>query len=160
MNITALMLSGSAASNIGAKAAQAGIPSLFRILCDAWGFERAGTGYLILMVVGALLCMVSAYLIGSFNPAICFSKIIYHEEIRSYGSGNAGATNTLRVRGKKAGLIVFLGDAFKTIFKPKGSAGTGDPLDQRWTAGWKASGFTAAILQDLWMVRIEHGFSR
>lgn len=107
------MLSGSAASNIGAKAAQAGIPSLFRILCDAWGFERAGTGYLILMVVGALLCMVSAYLIGSFNPAICFSKIIYHEDIRSYGSGNAGTTNTLRTYGKKMAILIFCVDLLK-----------------------------------------------
>lgn len=72
------------------------------------------------------------------------------------------AVNSTIVFGKDAfGVVDIEGEgAFKTIFKPKGSAGTGDPLDQRWTAGWKASGFTAAILQDLWMVRIEHGFTR
>ena len=37
-------------------------------------------------------------------------------DIRNYGSGNAGTTNALRVLGKKAGLIVFLGDFFKTVF--------------------------------------------
>ena len=36
-------------------------------------------------------------------------------DIREHGSGNAGTTNTLRVLGKKAGLIVFLGDLAKTI---------------------------------------------
>ena len=77
------------------------------------------------------------------------------------GANNSPVNSTI-VFGKDAfGVVDIEGeDAFKTIFKPKGSAGTGDPLDQRWTAGWKASGFTAAILQDLWMVRIEHGFSR
>ena len=79
---------------------------------------------------------------------------------------NCGAENTAInstiVFGKDAcGVVDIEGEgAFKTIFKPNGSAGTGDPLDQRWTAGWKASGYTAAILQDLWMVRIEHGFTR
>lgn len=77
------------------------------------------------------------------------------------GAKNAPVNSTI-IFGKDAfGVVDIEGeDAFKTIFKPKGSAGTGDPLDQRWTAGWKASGFTAAILQDLWMVRIEHGFTR
>ncbi|MBQ7026415.1 MAG: glycerol-3-phosphate acyltransferase, partial [Peptococcaceae bacterium] len=41
---------------------------------------------------------------------------MHNIDIRQYGSGNAGTTNALRVLGKKAGLIVFFGDAFKTIF--------------------------------------------
>ncbi len=77
------------------------------------------------------------------------------------GIDNTPVNSTI-IFGKDAfGVVDIEGeDTFKTIFKPKGSAGTGDPLDQRWTAGWKASGFTAAILQDLWMVRIEHGFTK
>lgn len=77
------------------------------------------------------------------------------------GSENTPVNSTI-IFGKDAfGVVDIEGeDTFKTIFKPKGSAGTGDPLDQRWTAGWKASGYTAAILQDLWMVRIEHGFTK
>lgn len=77
------------------------------------------------------------------------------------GAENSPVNSTI-IFGKDAfGVVDIEGeDTFKTIFKPKGSAGTGDPLDQRWTAGWKASGFTAAILQDLWMVRIEHGFTK
>ncbi len=75
---------------------------------------------------------------------------------------NNSAVNSTIIFGKDAfGVVDIEGEgSFRTIFKPKGSAGTGDPLDQRWTAGWKASGFTAAILQELWMVRIEHGFTR
>ena len=108
------MLSASTATNVDAEtAAQSGIPTLFRILCNSWGFGEASTGYMILLVVGALLCMISAYLIGSFNPAICFSKVIYHEDIRSYGSGNAGTTNTLRTYGKKMAVLIFCVDLLK-----------------------------------------------
>ena len=45
------------------------------------------------------------------------------------------------------------------IVKPAGSAGTADPLNQVSTVGWKVPGFTAVILQQAWIVRIEHGFS-
>ena len=92
----------------------------------------------------------------SFTPAE--NDKIYDADC---GCENTSVNSTI-VFGKDAfGVVDIEGEgAFKTIFKPKGSAGTGDPLDQRWTAGWKASGFTAAILQDLWMVRIEHGFTR
>jgi len=48
------------------------------------------------------------------------------------------------------------GGNLRTIVKPKGSAGTADPLDQISTVGWKVDGFAAKILQPLWMVRIEH----
>jgi glycerol-3-phosphate acyltransferase PlsY len=57
--------------------------------------------------------MITAYLIGSINPAIIFSKAIYHEDIRSYGSGNAGTTNTLRTYGKKMAILIFALDLFK-----------------------------------------------
>ena len=47
----------------------------------------------------------------------------------------------------------------KSIIKPAGSAGSSDPLDQISTVGWKVEAFTAKILQQSWMVRIESGFS-
>jgi hypothetical protein len=49
--------------------------------------------------------------------------------------------------------------AVKLIVKPHGSSGTADPLDQRATIGAKVTAYTAAILNDLWMVRIEHTVS-
>ena len=45
------------------------------------------------------------------------------------------------------------------IVKPAGSAGAADPLNQVSTVGWKVPGFAAVILQQAWIVRIEHGFS-
>ena len=44
----------------------------------------------------------------------------------------------------------------RTIVKPLGSAGTADPLDQLATVGWKVEGFAAAILNQNWLVRLEH----
>lgn len=47
--------------------------------------------------------------------------------------------------------------AIESIIKPRGSAGSDDPLDQRSTVGAKVGAFTAKILNDLWLLRIEHG---
>ena len=44
----------------------------------------------------------------------------------------------------------------RTIIKPLGSAGSADPLDQLATVGWKVDGFAAVILNEDWIVRIEH----
>lgn len=80
--------------------------------------------------------------------------------------GEAGvdgeSVNGTLVFGKDAyGVVDIEGEGtVKNIIKPKGSAGTTDPLDQRWTSGWKVEGFAAAILQRAWIVRIEHGFSQ
>lgn len=49
--------------------------------------------------------------------------------------------------------------AVKSIIKGLGSAGTGDPLDQRATVGGKIMAYTATILNQLWILRIEHGVS-
>lgn len=57
--------------------------------------------------------LVLAYLIGSMSTAVWFGKIFYNTDVRQHGSGNAGATNTLRVLGNRAGIIVLLIDAFK-----------------------------------------------
>ena len=55
------------------------------------------------------------YLIGSINTAIVISDKLYHDDIRKYGSGNAGFTNMMRTYGKKAAMITFFGDMLKTI---------------------------------------------
>ena len=54
-----------------------------------------------------------SYLTGAFPSAVFIGKIFYKIDVREFGSGNAGATNTFRVIGKKAGLIVLLMDVFK-----------------------------------------------
>ena len=84
--------------------------NLYSFICSGIGNETARG---ILMIVAVLLCIASAYLIGSINPAIIFSKKIYHEDIRSFGSGNAGSTNMLRTYGKKMAFLIFTLDFFK-----------------------------------------------
>lgn len=56
------------------------------------------------------------------------------------------------------GITRISGEAMKNIIKPLGSAGTADPLEQRATSGWKAT-FVAKILNDSFMVRLEHAVS-
>ena len=60
--------------------------------------------------VSALLI---AYLFGSIPNAVWIGQAFYGIDVREYGSGNAGATNTFRVLGKKAGISVMLLDIFK-----------------------------------------------
>ena len=64
-------------------------------------------------LAGVLACIAVPYLLGSINPAILISKTVYGEDIRNFGSGNAGTTNMLRTYGKKAALATFLLDLFK-----------------------------------------------
>lgn len=59
-----------------------------------------------------LIALCIGYLLGGIQTAVLYSRF-KGMDIRNHGSGNAGATNTLRVLGKKAGLIVFLGDVLK-----------------------------------------------
>lgn len=54
-----------------------------------------------------------AYLFGSIPSAIWIGQAFYGIDVREYGSGNAGATNTFRVLGKKAGIAVMLMDIAK-----------------------------------------------
>lgn len=63
--------------------------------------------------------MVAAYLIGSIPTAVWISTNVYGIDIRDYGSRNAGATNTFRVLGSKAGSIVMLGDMLKGFIAVK-----------------------------------------
>lgn len=60
-----------------------------------------------------LICSAISYILGSISTAVIISKDVYGKDIRNSGSGNAGATNALRIFGKKAGAAVFLLDFFK-----------------------------------------------
>ena len=53
--------------------------------------------------------------LGSFSTSITVSKLFYHQDIRQMGSGNAGATNTLRNFGAHKALLVVLGDGLKAV---------------------------------------------
>lgn len=84
--------------------------NLYSYICS---FVSNETAQGILLLAAVLLCIASAYLIGSINPAIIFSKKIFNEDIRDYGSGNAGATNILRTYGQKMAIFIFALDFIK-----------------------------------------------
>lgn len=58
-------------------------------------------------------CFVLAYLLGSLSTAVWVGKAFHGVDVRTHGSGNAGATNTIRVLGVKTGVIVMIIDVFK-----------------------------------------------
>lgn len=59
------------------------------------------------------ILVILAYLIGSIPTSVWVSKSVFNIDIRNYGSGNAGATNTFRVLGSKWGSFVMLVDVTK-----------------------------------------------
>ncbi len=66
-------------------------------------------------VVEFIIIFLISYLLGSISTSIMLSKIKTGKDIRDFGSGNAGATNTLRTLGKGAAIIVLLGDMLKAV---------------------------------------------
>jgi glycerol-3-phosphate acyltransferase PlsY len=62
-----------------------------------------------------VVLIIAAYLIGSIPTSVWISKYFFGIDIRDYGSGNAGATNTFRTLGKTWGTIVMVGDVLKGI---------------------------------------------
>jgi len=80
-----------------------------KYLCESTGADWLRPLMLVLLAV-------IAYLIGSVNFGVLVSRRLYHDDVRSQGSGNPGATNMLRTYGLKASLLTFLGDALKGTF--------------------------------------------
>ena len=66
-----------------------------------------------MITIEIILFSLLAYLTGAFPSAVWLGKTFYNTDVREYGSGNAGATNTFRVLGKGAGIPVLFMDIFK-----------------------------------------------
>ena len=62
------------------------------------------------------LILLAAYLIGSFPTAMIVARLFSLSDPTQYGSKNPGATNMLRIAGKKAAIMTLLGDLFKGTF--------------------------------------------
>ncbi|OUV69713.1 MAG: acyl-phosphate glycerol 3-phosphate acyltransferase [Flavobacteriales bacterium TMED123] len=60
-----------------------------------------------------IIFLLIAYLIGAFPSAVWLGRTFYNTDVREFGSGNAGATNTFRTLGPKAGIPVLLMDIIK-----------------------------------------------
>jgi glycerol-3-phosphate acyltransferase PlsY len=66
----------------------------------------------ILYIIGL---SILAYLLGSIPSSVWVGKALFNKDVRDYGSGNAGASNTFRVLGKKAGFLVLAMDISKGL---------------------------------------------
>lgn len=62
-----------------------------------------------------VIALALGYLLGSINSAILSVKLLKHEDIRNFGSGNAGLTNTLRCFGKGCAILTLIGDLSKGV---------------------------------------------
>jgi N4-gp56 family major capsid protein len=123
-----------------------------------------------------LMCVERVYPSGTANQ----TKILFRWDPGASVTTNWTTANTLKIvpcgggssnaevhasiiYGQNAFGCVSLGSAkqpnFKIIVKPLGSAGATDPLDQRGTVAWKVPFFACAVLQDDFIVRLEHGVS-
>lgn len=67
------------------------------------------------VLLASLVVALIAYALGSINFAIIISDRKYKQDIRSYGSKNAGMTNMIRTYGKKMGALTLLGDSMKAV---------------------------------------------
>ena len=108
---------------------------------------------------------------GSYTPAtktvklsaaasLTANAIVYSKDCGAIdASTKAGVTlhNSLIFGADAYGVIDVAGSGtLQTIIKPRGSAGTADPLDQRSTVGAKVIGYTAKVLNSLWIINIHH----
>src|SRR4030065_755870 len=64
-------------------------------------------------IINILLTLIPAYLLGSVATAVWAGKLFHNVDVREHGSGNAGATNVIRVLGWKTGVPVLLIDVLK-----------------------------------------------
>ena len=93
---------------------------------------------------------------------IAADTAVYSEDAGSLDSDKKGLdVHATLVFGADAYGVIEVdgGGCMQTIIKPCGSAGAADPLDQRATVGAKVAAYTAKILNNLWLVRIEHAVS-
>lgn len=68
-----------------------------------------------MLILAILISAVLSYLLGSFNSSILVVRLLKHQDIREFGSHNAGLTNTLRCFGKGCAALTLVGDLAKGI---------------------------------------------
>ncbi len=65
------------------------------------------------MIMTAVITVIGAYLLGSINFAVIFTRCFTNSDVRDFGSGNAGTTNAMRVGGVLPGVLTFACDILK-----------------------------------------------
>ena len=103
-------------------------------------------------IIIAILVAIFAYLVGSINFAVIFTKLFIKQDVRDMGSGNAGTTNVLRVGGFLPGALTFICDALKGFV----AAGAGKLvfvfLAQNMNADWANAVYGAFLCGFLCMI--------
>ena len=104
------------------------------------------------MVFVDILLVVAAYLLGSIPSAVWIGKKYYGVDVREHGSRNAGATNTLRVLGRRAALPVFALDVLKGFVAVTLAHLAGYPHGSDQTFNLKIALVAAAVLGHIFPV--------
>ena len=94
--------------------------NFFTIVTSPFGYmaglmAEGGALNTVLICLAFIFVILCAYLLGSINFAIIISKAKYKEDIRTFGSKNAGMTNMMRTYGKSAAALTITGDIVKAI---------------------------------------------
>ena len=95
--------------------------------------------------LAAILVVVAAYFLGCFNGAMMISRRIFHDDVRTHGSGNAGLTNFYRTYGAKYALLVIVCDMGKTAIATAIGGCLFRALYQDWTLGVLIAGLSCII---------------
>ena len=90
-------------------------PGMFGLMTKWADSQSEKAAYYVIFIAAIALTAAAGYLLGSLNSAIIVSKYRFHQDIRNFGSGNAGLTNMHRVYGKQGALLTLLGDVLKQI---------------------------------------------
>lgn len=85
------------------------------LLTSVINSTQSGALSLAILISGVILSLLIGYLLGSLNFALILSAKMYKDDIRNYGSKNAGTTNMMRTYGNKAAGFTILGDALKAV---------------------------------------------
>ena len=95
--------------------------------------------------LAAILVVVAAYFLGCFNGAMMISRRIFHDDVRTHGSCNAGLTNFYRTYGAKYALLVIVCDMGKTAIATAIGGCLFRALYQDWTLGVLIAGLSCII---------------
>jgi glycerol-3-phosphate acyltransferase PlsY len=83
-------------------------------LVNKYQLSNNSVQFYLLTLGFAILAIALSYIMGSLSSAIIVSRVMFKEDIRNHGSGNAGLTNILRTYGKGAAALTLAGDMLKT----------------------------------------------
>ncbi len=125
---------------------------------------RALTGKLVDVVAGSIVTPMCVERVDYVNKKITFrwatEAVEDATQIKPAGGSASGTVYSTVVYGPNSYGDIELGGNGKNvsiIMHPPGDAGAADPIDQRGSIAWKVKGFCSTILQDSFIVRIEHG---